>query len=49
MPIVLQAVFTIAFLIVTILALMGAIDFMADSLKIFMEALRRFRERNSRE
>lgn len=49
MPIFLQAVLRIAFLFIVILALMGAWDFMTDSLQIFMKALRRYRERNDRE
>jgi hypothetical protein len=48
-PIVLQAVLTIAFLFIAILALMGAIDYMTDSVKIFIRALRRYRERSGRE
>ena len=38
-----------AYLIIAILALLGAIDFMKDSVAIFKEALRKRRERNDRE
>jgi hypothetical protein len=45
---VLQAILNMAYLIIAIFALLGAIDFMTDSLAIFKEALRKRRERNDR-
>jgi hypothetical protein len=47
-PIILQSILTIAFLFIVILAFMGAVDYMKDSVKIFMKALRRYRERSGR-
>lgn len=44
----LQAILNMAYLIIAILALLGAIDFMKDSVAIFKEALRKRRERNDR-
>lgn len=48
MSVVLQAMLNLAFLGIVILALLGAIDYITDSLKIFMKALRNYRERNGR-
>jgi len=48
-PIFLQAVITAAFLFIVIFALIGAADYMKDSVGIFRKALRRHRERNGRE
>jgi hypothetical protein len=45
---VLQAILNMAYLIITVFALLGAIDFMKDSVTIFKEALRKRRERNDR-
>jgi hypothetical protein len=45
---VLQAILNMAYLIITVFALLGAIDFMTDSVIIFKEALRKRRERNDR-
>jgi hypothetical protein len=45
---VLQAMLNLAYLIVVIFALLGAIDFIKDSVTIFKEALRKRRERNDR-
>lgn len=45
---VLQVVLSLAYLIITIFALIGAIDFIKDSVAIFKEALRKRRERNDR-
>lgn len=45
---VLEAVLNLAYLIIVIFALLGAIDFIKDSLVIFKEALRKRRERNDR-
>lgn len=42
----LQAILNMAYLIIAIFALLGAIDFMIDSLAIFKEALRKRRGRN---
>lgn len=42
----LQAVLNLAYLTIAIFALLGAIDFIKDSLVIFKEALRKRRERN---
>ena len=44
----LQAILNMVYLIIAIFALLGAIDFMRDSLAIFKEALRKRRERNDR-
>lgn len=44
----LQAILNMAYLTIAIFALLGAIDFMRDSLAIFKEALRKRRERNDR-
>lgn len=44
----LQAILNMVYLVVAILALLGAIDFMKDSVNIFKEALRKRRERNDR-
>ena len=46
---VLQVILNIAYLIVAIFAVLGAIDFMRESVLIFKEALRKRRERNDRE
>ena len=46
---VLQVILNIAYLIVAIFAVLGAIDFMMESVVIFKEALRKRRERNDRE
>ncbi len=43
---VLQALMIMAYLIIAIFALLGAIDFMVDSLAIFKETLRNRRGRN---
>jgi hypothetical protein len=43
---VLQGVMTMAYLIITIFALLGAIDFIMDSLAIFKAALRKRGERD---
>ena len=43
---VLQAILNMAYLIIAIFALLGAIDFLTNSLTIFKEALRKRRERN---
>jgi len=43
---VLQAILNMAYLAIVILAVIGAVDFMKDSLAIFKEALRKRRERN---
>lgn len=45
---VLQVVLSLAYLIIAIFALIGAIDFIKDSVAIFKEALRKRRERNDR-
>jgi hypothetical protein len=45
---VLQAVLNLAYLTIAIFALLGAIDFIKDSVVIFKEALRKRRERNDR-
>jgi hypothetical protein len=45
---VLQAILNMAYLIIVVFALLGAIDFMKDSVTIFKEALRKRRERNDR-
>jgi hypothetical protein len=45
---VLQVVLNLAYLIIAIFALLGAIDFIKDSVVIFKEALRKRRERNDR-
>ena len=45
---VLRAMLNLAYLIVVIFALLGAIDFIKDSVTIFKEALRKRRERNDR-
>jgi hypothetical protein len=45
---VLQAIMNMAYLIIVVFALLGAIDFMKDSVTIFKEALRKRRERNDR-
>ncbi len=45
---VLQAILNMAYLIIAILALLGAIDFIKESLVIFKEALRKRRERDDR-
>lgn len=45
---VLQVVLNLAYLTIAIFALLGAIDFIKDSLVIFKEALRKRRERNDR-
>lgn len=42
----LQVVLNLAYLIIAIFALLGALDFIKDSLAIFKEALRKRRERN---
>lgn len=47
-PVVLQAILNLAFMCIVILALLGAIDYMRDSVKIFLKALRNYRERNGR-
>lgn len=44
----LQAILNMAYLIIAVFALLGAIDFMKDSVVIFKEALRKRRERNDR-
>ena len=44
---VLQAILNMAYLIIAIFALLGAIDFIKDSLVIFKEALRKRRERDN--
>lgn len=46
MPIFLQEVLKIAFLFIVILALMGAKDYIFESVRIFRRALKNFRERN---
>ncbi|WP_157750922.1 hypothetical protein [Janthinobacterium svalbardensis] len=43
---VLQAILNMAYLIIAIFALLGAIDFIKESLVIFKEALRKRRERD---
>lgn len=43
-----QAILNTAYLAVAIFAVLGAIDFMKDSVVIFKEALRKRRERNGR-
>lgn len=43
-----QSILNMAYLAIAIFALLGAIDFMKDSLAIFKEALRKRRERNDR-
>ena len=45
---VLQAILNMAYLIIAIFALLGAIDFIKESLVIFKEALRKRRERDNR-
>lgn len=45
---VLQVVLSLAYMIIAIFALLGAIDFIKDSVAIFKEALRKRRERNDR-
>lgn len=45
---VLQVVLNLAYLIIAIFALLGAIDFIKDSVAIFKEALRKRRERKGR-
>jgi hypothetical protein len=45
---VLQAILNMAYLVIAFFALLGAIDFMRDSVTIFKEALRKRRERNDR-
>lgn len=45
---VLQAILNMAYLIIAIFALLGAIDFIKESLVIFKEALRKRRERDDR-
>ena len=42
----LQAILNMAYLITAFFALLGAIDFMKNSVDIFKEALRKRRERN---
>jgi hypothetical protein len=42
---VLQVVLNLAYLVIAIFALLGAIDFIKDSVAIFKEALRKRRER----
>lgn len=43
-----QEVLNLAYVTIAIFALLGAIDFMKESLAIFKEALRKRRERNDR-
>lgn len=45
---VLQAILNMEYLIIAIFALLGAIDFIKESLVIFKEALRKRRERDDR-
>jgi hypothetical protein len=45
---VLQVVLNLAYLIIAIFALLGAIDFIKDSVAIFKEAFRKRRERKDR-
>jgi hypothetical protein len=44
----LQAILNIAYLVIAVFALLGAIDFIKESVTIFKEALRKRRERNDR-
>lgn len=44
-----QMILNVAYFVVAIFALLGAIDFMIDSWTIFKEALRQHRERNTLE
>lgn len=44
----LQTILSIAYLAIAVFALLGAIDFMKQSVAIFKEALRKRRERNDR-
>jgi hypothetical protein len=46
MPIYLQALINIAFLFIVLLALLGAVDYIRDSVKIFMNAQRKYLQRN---
>jgi hypothetical protein len=45
---VMHAILNAAYLTIVILALLGAIDFMKESVDIFKETLRKRRERNDR-
>ena len=45
---VLHVVLSLAYLIIAVFALLGAIDFIKDSVAIFKEALRKRRERKDR-
>ena len=45
---VLQAIMNMTYVTIAIFALLGAIDFIKESLAIFKEALRKRRERNDR-
>ena len=49
MDIIFQATLNIAFLIVALFALLGAVDFIKNSWIIFRHALRRYREHSDRE
>jgi len=44
----LQAILNMAYLAIAAFALLGAIDFIRDSVAIFKKALRKRRERNDR-
>lgn len=44
----LQAILNMAYVAIAVFALLGAIDFIRDSVAIFKEALRKRRERNDR-
>ena len=45
---VLQAVLNFGYLVIAVFALLGAIDYMKESVTVFKEALRKRRERNDR-
>lgn len=49
MDVLMNTILNVAYVAVAILALLGAIDFMKESLVIFKEALRKRRERNGRQ
>ncbi len=48
MDVLTDTILNFAYLAIAILALLGAIDFMKESVVIFKEALRKRRERNDR-
>ena len=43
-----QAILNTAYIVIAVFALLGAVDFMKESVAIFKEALRKRRERNDR-